>query len=142
MRYLSANEMKDMPEGTIFFDGGYDEVAPKFAFNEVMIFRGNMKRSENTGSWDWDEECLFQIDADSSTEAFEKELSMIDGGQSVPLSPGASFQRHALYPREAYFWVLEPADMLRLQKYILDLFGAVTAGMSSHEKLVIQAEAE
>lgn len=117
MKRLTAEAMKDMPVGTMFAYGGEEEPGvintPR---EQIMIFAGHM-RQHNSGSWDWCEASLADLEHDGTDELIEIWMDMEVGG-SHPISDEPSFGRHGLFPMKPVFFVLEAGDLVKLSALI------------------------
>lgn len=118
MKRLTAKQMKDMPDGTLFLYGG-DATGNimGFPYGDIRVFYGELHQ-HRLKSWEWLEGSIGRIETSGSDDMMNKILDMEESGASYPIEDDPDFGRHGLYPANPIFFVFEKEDLKKMHSII------------------------
>lgn len=109
MKIVDRKTFLAMPAGTV-----YSKADQPYAWEEMRV---KADTAFVTGTGDWFELCLNDIEADGSDQLFDRWEDMMRNGASYPLDL-ESIGRDGLYEAHAIFMIYEKNDLVKLR----DLF--------------------
>lgn len=102
MKIHDRDQFLKLPKGTVYCKGR------PYAFGDITIKHESLEN-------DWYEQTFNWIDAESSTEAFDRLYEMHDNGASYPMQD--SVTRDGCFDDKEMFLVFEKEDVIKLISY-------------------------